>query len=97
MKKQNKGQQLSQQPVTTNISKKANETTVEAKPAYEKRNVGIQTVQETKYYVSPQILSHHQLEKFDYNQFFYTPRTLSTLLFALLVMNFFAYAIVPIH
>jgi hypothetical protein len=53
--------------MNTNITKKANETTVEAKPAYEKRNVGIQTVQETKYYVSPQILSHHQLEKFDYN------------------------------
>ncbi len=63
----------------------------------EKRNVGIQTVQETKFYVSPQMLSHHELEKKDYNQFFYTPRTLSTLVFTLLVLNFFAYTIVPIH
>lgn len=62
-----------------------------------KRNVGIQTVQETKFYVSPQILSHHELEKRDYNKFFYTPRTLSTLFFTLLVLNFFAYTIAPIH
>jgi hypothetical protein len=30
--------------MNTNISKKVNETTLEEKPAYEKRNVGIQTV-----------------------------------------------------
>jgi hypothetical protein len=63
----------------------------------EKRNVGIQTVQETKFYVSPQILSHHELEKYDYNFIFYTPRTLSTLIFTLLMLNFFAYTVVPIH
>ena len=54
-------------------------------------------MQETKFYVSPQILSHHELEKYDYNWLFYTPRTLSTMVFTLIVMNFFAYTLVPIH
>ena len=40
-------------------SKNTTESSLEEKAVYEKRNVGIQTVQETKYYVSPQILSHH--------------------------------------
>lgn len=43
------------------------------------------------------MLSHHELEKFDYNSLFYTPRTLSTLFFTLLIMNLFAYTIVPIN
>lgn len=54
-------------------------------------------MQETKFYVSPQILSHHELEKRDYNPFFYTPRTLSTLVFTLLALNFFSYTLIPIH
>jgi hypothetical protein len=54
-------------------------------------------VQETKFYVSPQILSHHNLEKYDYNSFFYTPRTISTMVFSLLALNYFAYHLVPLH
>lgn len=65
--------------------------------SYTRRNVGIQTVQETKFYVSPQILSHHELEKYDYNRLFYSPKTVSTMVFTLLMLNFFAYTIVPIH
>jgi hypothetical protein len=65
--------------------------------SYTKRNVGIQTVQETKFYVSPQILSHHELEKYDYNRLFYSPKTVSTMVFTLLMLNFFAYTIVPIQ
>jgi hypothetical protein len=59
--------------------------------------VGLQTIQETKYYVSPQILSHHNLEKTDYNPVFYTPRTLSTMVFGLIMLNIFAYSVVPLH
>lgn len=54
-------------------------------------------MQETKFYVSPQMLSHHELEKFDYNSLFYTPRTLSTLFFTLLILNFVSNTMVPIH
>jgi hypothetical protein len=43
------------------------------------------------------MLSHHNLEKTDYNPFFYTPRTLSTLVIALIILNAFAYNAVPLH
>ena len=59
------------------------------------RNVGIQTVQETKFYISPQISSHHNLAKYDYNAIFYNPRTVFTMGLALLILNFFAYTAVP--
>ena len=65
--------------------------------SYTQRNVGIQTVQETKFYVSPQMLSHHELEKYDYNWLFYSPKTVSTMVFTLLMLNFFAYTIVPLQ
>ena len=84
----------------TNVKTSSQGVSLQAHDAvanYTKRNVGIQTVQETKFYVSPQILSHHELEKYDYNRFFYTPKTVTTLVFTLLMLNFFAYTIVPIH
>ena len=42
-------------------------------------------------YLSPQIMSHHKLEKDDYNRFFYTPRTISTLGILLLLCNAMAF------
>lgn len=57
----------------------------------EKRNVGQQTVQVSRNYMSPQIMSHHKLEKDDYNQFFYTPRTISTIGFMLITLNLVAH------
>jgi phosphatidylserine synthase 2 len=55
------------------------------------RNVGLQTVQTARIYCSPKVLSHHSLEKNDYNSFFYTPRTLSTMILFLASLNFLAY------
>jgi len=54
--------------------------------------VGQQTVSLAKNYVSPRILSHHILEKMDYNKLFYTPRTLSTMIFMVLILNIYAYS-----
>ena len=55
------------------------------------RNVGQQTVQLTRSYVSPQVLSHNRLEKSDYNWLFYTPRTLSTMVLLLVFVNVWSY------
>jgi len=35
------------------------------------------------------------LAKYDYNAVFYTPRTVFTMMLALLLLNFFAYTAVP--
>jgi len=37
------------------------------------------------------------LEKYDYNSIFYTPRTISSMVFALAVLNYFAYTLVPLN
>jgi hypothetical protein len=52
-------------------------------------------VVQTKYYVSPQILSHHSLEKDEFSRFFYYPRTVTTMFSTLLLLNVLAYNIVP--
>jgi len=43
------------------------------------------------------MLAHHNLEKYDYNQFFYTPRSLSTMGFTFILINVLAYILVPKH
>ena len=45
----------------------------------------------SRQYVSPAILSHHKLEKDDFNPLFYTPRTLTTAIMVLVVLNILAY------
>jgi len=57
----------------------------------ELRNVGQQTVSNVRTYVSPKILSHHKLTNFDYNKYFYTPRTLFTMMIVLSVFYFFSF------
>ncbi len=41
-------------------------------------------------------MSHHNLEKYDYNAIFYAPRTLFTMGITLLVLNYLAHNVVPL-
>ena len=43
------------------------------------------------------MLSHHGLEKDEFSKIFYTPRTITAMVFTLLVLNVLAYTIVPMH
>ncbi|CDW78531.1 phosphatidylserine synthase 2 [Stylonychia lemnae] len=80
-----------------NQQKNHQDSSIGTEETYELRNVGIQTAQQTKDYISPQMVSHHNLEKYDYNSIFYTPRTVSSMVFALFVLNYFAYTLVPLN
>jgi hypothetical protein len=42
-------------------------------------------------------LSHHQSESYEFSRFFYYPRTITGMAFALLTLNYFAYVLVPLH
>lgn len=55
------------------------------------RNVGLQTVQQSRTYKSPKAASFNLLEKDEFNNFFYTPRTLLTLLVFIGALNAVAY------
>jgi phosphatidylserine synthase 2 len=49
--------------------------------------VAVQTAQNDKYYISPQILGFHKMEHDEYHPFFFKPKTLSWLSVLLIVLN----------
>ena len=61
----------------------------------DQRNVGMQTSVDSRNYVSPAILSHHQLEKDEYNRLFYTPHTVTLLLLVVIILNVCSYTLIP--
>jgi len=66
---------------------------MQAKNGHKKasRNVGLQTVVMTRTYLSPQILSHHNLEKDEFSKLFYTSHTLTMLFIFVFYLNYLCY------
>lgn len=54
------------------------------------RSVGLQTVSNDRFYISPQILAFHKLEHQEFHPFFIKPKTLTSLLLLLLILNILA-------
>lgn len=54
----------------------------------------LQTAATSRTYVSPQILSHHKLEKDEYSHIFHYPRTITFIVVLLLGVNYLSYVFV---
>ena len=56
-----------------------------------KREVGVQSIVQPKYYDSPHILSSKNLEHVEFSYFFYTPHTIMGLIVSIILINFLIY------
>lgn len=60
------------------------------KTSSKKREVGLQSIIQPKYYDSPHILAAKNLETVEYSKYFYVSHTLTFLVLGLLAVNIFA-------